>query len=261
MVRALDRTVRDWFLRPAIAFSGFYPGKATLWSLSMSPDPQDPNPQDPNAQPSNRAETFINDAAEATAQAAQRLVQEATEILGEGVSPIADSPLFNVAARIPGLSWILAAVGKVNVVKIEAEVAQLRLEHPLETVEELSDRIIKSAAITAGGIGLLTNVMPPLALALFAVDLLAVAMLQAEMVFRIAAIYGFSLQDPARRGEVLTVFTTSLAASSAVKVGLSTVELLPIVGTAVGATGNAALIYTLGNGARQFYARKQRDNA
>ncbi len=222
----------------------------------MSPDPQDPHPQDPNPQDPSQAENFLNDAVEATTQAAQRLVQEATEILGEGVSPIADSPLFNLAARIPGMGWILAAVGKVNVAKIEAEIARLKAEHPLDTPEELSDRIIKSAAITAGGIGLITNVMPPLALALFAVDLLAVAMLQAEMIFRIAAIHGFSLQDPARRGEVLTVFTTSLAASSAVKVGLSTVELLPIVGTAVGVTGNAALIYTLGNAARQFYARK-----
>ncbi len=211
----------------------------------------DPNP-DPNRPPSNLDEVW-----EAATQAAHDAVKEATKLLGEGISPIADSPLFNMAARVPGFSWIMAAVGKVNVGKIEDEVARLRADHPLETVEELSDRIIKSAAITAGGIGLMTNLVPPLALALLAVDLLAVAMLQSEMIFRIAAIHGFPLQNRERRGEVLTIFGLSLATSSAAKAALSAAELLPVVGAAVGVTGNAALIYTLGNAARQFYQRKQ----
>lgn len=217
----------------------------------MSSDPS-PNP-DPQRPPNSLEEAF-----ETASQAAHAAVEAATQLLGEGVSPIAESPLFNFAARIPGFSWIMAAVGQVNVGKIEAEVAQLRADHPLETLEELSDRIIKSAAITAGGIGLVTNLVPPLALTLLAVDLLAVAMLQSEMIFRIAAVYGFSLQARERRGEVLTIFGVSLATSSAVKAGLSAAELLPGVGAAIGVTGNAALIYTLGNAARQFYQRKQR---
>lgn len=204
---------------------------------------------DPNRPPS------LDNLFDVAGQAAHDLVQEATQVLGEGVEPIANSPAIGWIARIPGLSWILAALGKVNTAKIEAEVAKLRADHPLETAAELSDRVIKSAAITAGGIGAITNIIPPLALTLFAVDLLAVAMLQSEMIFRIAAIYGFPLRNAERRGEALTIFGLSIAASSAAKAGLSAVELLPVVGTAVGATGNAALIYTLGNGARQFYER------
>ncbi|NJR70997.1 MAG: EcsC family protein [Synechococcales cyanobacterium CRU_2_2] len=211
-----------------------------------------PNP-DPQRPPNSLEEAF-----ETASQAAHAAVEAATQLLGEGVSPIAESPLFNFAARIPGFGWMMAAVGQVNVGKIEAEVAQLQADHPLESLEELSDRIIKSAAITAGGIGLVTNLVPPLALTLLAVDLLAVAMLQSEMIFRIAAVYGFSLKERERRGEVLAIFGVSLATSSAVKAGLSAAELLPGIGAAIGVTGNAALIYTLGNAARQFYQRKQR---
>ncbi len=192
----------------------------------------------------------------AAGEAAHQALQDATEFLGKGVEPLASSPFMDWVARFPGMGWILAALGRVNTAKITAEVAQLRADHPLETAAELSDRIIKSAALTAGSIGLLTNFVPPLALTLFAVDLLAVAMLQAEMIYRVAAAYGFSLQDPARRGEVLTIFGFSLAASSAIKTGLSVVEMVPVVGTALGATSNAALIYTLGNAAKQFYAGK-----
>ena len=190
-------------------------------------------------------------------QATQAFLEEATRTLGEGVEPIAQSRLFELAARVPGLGWILAAMGRVNREKIQAEVARLRAEHPGETVDELCDRVINSAAIYAGGIGLVTNIIPPVALMLMAVDLVAVATVQAEMVYRVAALYGFDLRDTARRGEVLSIFGVSLAATSALKVGLSAAELVPVVGAAIGVTGNAGLIYMLGNGARQFYASKQ----
>jgi len=38
---------------------------------------------------------------------------------------------------------------------------------------------------------------------------------------------------------------------------LSTVERLPIVGAAVGAGGNAGILYSFGIAASQFYKRKQ----
>ena len=56
---------------------------------------------------------------------------------------------------------------------------------------------------------------------------------------------------------MLSIFGLSLAGTSALKAGLSAAELVPVVGAAIGVTGNAGLIYVLGNGARQFYAGKQ----
>ena len=201
---------------------------------------------------------WSSQADEELSQATQEFLEEATRTLGAGVEPIANSRLLDLAARIPGFSWILAAVGRVDTQKIQGEVARLRQEHPNETVEELCDRVISSAAIYAGGIGLVTNIIPPVALMLLAVDLVAVATLQAEMVYRIAALHGFDLTEQSRRGEVLSIFGLSLAGTSMLKAGLSAAELVPVIGAAIGVTGNAGLIYTLGNGARQFYAAKQR---
>lgn len=224
---------------------------------------QPPQP-DPFEEAIAFAQRFVNDIGNMASsteveisKATQEFLEEATRTLGEGVEPIANSRLLDLAARVPGLSWILAAVGRVDTNKIHGEVARLRSEHPEESVDELCDRVINSAAIYAGGIGLVTNLIPPIALMLVAVDFVAVATLQAEMVYRIAALYKFDLTDRSRRGEVLSIFGLSLAGTSALKVGLSAVELLPVVGTAIGVTGNAGLIYVLGNGARQFYASEE----
>jgi uncharacterized protein (DUF697 family) len=96
-----------------------------------------------------------------------------------------------------------------------------------------------------------------LALTLFGIELAAITALQGEMVYRIAAAYGFSLKDPARRGEGLAIFGLSVGGSGTLKVGLSFVELLPVIGTVVGASSNAALLYSLGYVACRFYEAKR----
>jgi uncharacterized protein (DUF697 family) len=226
----------------------------------MSNPPPQPDPlQDAIAFAQRLGNDVANLASQTEAEvsrATQEFLEEATHNIGQGVEPIANSRLLDLAARVPGFSWILAAVGRVDTNKIQAEVAKLRADHPDETVEQLCDRVISSAAIVAGGMGFVTNLIPPLALMLFAVDLVAVATLQAEMIYRVAALYGFNLTEPTRRGEVLSIFGLSLAAASALKAGLSAAELIPLVGTAIGVTSNAGLLYILGKGARQFYQQK-----
>jgi uncharacterized protein (DUF697 family) len=81
------------------------------------------------------------------------------------------------------------------------------------------------------------------------------------MVYRIAAAYGFSLKDPARRGEVLAIFGLSVGGSGVLKVGLGFVELLPVVGAMVGASNNAALLYSLGYVTCRFYEAKRNSTA
>ena len=189
---------------------------------------------------------------------AQRLVEQGTETVGKIVTPIAENPLIKYAAKVPGINLLLAALGQVDVEKAQREVEQLRQEYPLETPEQLAHRIMVDTSLKAGGIGLLTNFVPPLALMLFAVDIAAIAALQAEMIYRIAAAYGFSLKDPARRGEVLAIFGLSVGGSGTLKAGLSFVELLPVVGAVVGASSDAALLYSLGYVARQFYETKRK---
>lgn len=187
----------------------------------------------------------------------QQFVEQSTETIGKVVAPIAENPVIKSAAKVPGVNLLLTALGQVDIEQAQKDVDKLRQEYPLDPPDQLAHRIMVDTAMKAGGIGLLTNFVPPLALTLFAVDIAAVTTLQAEMVYRIAAAYGLSLSDPARRGEVLAVFGLSLGGSSTLKVGLGFVELIPVVGAVVGASNNAALIYSLGYVASRFYESKR----
>jgi uncharacterized protein (DUF697 family) len=57
---------------------------------------------------------------------------------------------------------------------------------------------------------------------------------------------------------VLAIFGLSVGGSGTLKAGLSFVELLPVVGAVVGASSDAALLYSLGYVARQFYETKRK---
>ncbi|HEY9626583.1 MAG TPA: EcsC family protein [Coleofasciculaceae cyanobacterium] len=200
-------------------------------------------------------------AAQAVADTLHQIVEQGTETLGAVVTPIAENPLVRQATRVPGLSWLMAALGQVNVEKVQLQVEELRQKYPLETAQQLAERVISETAWKAAGVGLVTNFAPPLALFLAAVDVGAVAALQADMIYRIAAIYGFPVHDPARRGEVLALWGASVGGSGVLKTGLSFVELIPGLGMAVGITSDAGLLYGLGWVALRFYEAKQRSGS
>jgi uncharacterized protein (DUF697 family) len=187
-----------------------------------------------------------------------QFLSQGTETVGKVVTPIATNPLIKFATKVPGVSWLMAALGQVDVDAVQRDVEILRRTYPLDSDAALAQRVIADTAWKAAGIGLATNFIPPLALMLFAVDFGAIAALQAEMIYRIAAIYGFSPTDSTRRGEVLALWGLSTGSSEVVKAGLSIVELVPVVGAAVGSAGNAAILYGLGAVACRFYEAKRR---
>jgi len=195
---------------------------------------------------------------EETAAAAHRLIEVTTETVGRTVEPVATNPLVGYMAKIPGLSWLLNALGKVDTHQAQQEIDQLTQKYPDDTPEQIAHRVIANTALAAAGTGLATNIIPPVAVALFAVDLAALSKLQADMLFRIAAAYRFDLDDPARRGEALAVFALSLGSGGIFKAGLSFLEIIPGFGAVLGASSNAALVYSLGLAARQFYDTKYR---
>ncbi len=197
-------------------------------------------------------------AGETLGTALYEFVGQSTETIGHIITPIANHPSIQFATTVPGLRWVMAALGQVNVEAVQQEVESLRQTYPQENAEALAQRVIADTARQAAGIGLAMNFVPPLALTLLAVDLGAIAALQAKMIYRIAAIYDFSPTEPARRGELLAVWGLSVGSSEVMKVGLSAVELVPVVGAVVGSASNAALLFGLGQVACRFYEAKQR---
>ncbi|MFM7424476.1 MAG: hypothetical protein ACKO7W_05695 [Elainella sp.] len=188
--------------------------------------------------------------------ALQELLERGTETVGQIVTPIAENPLVRSATQVPGVRWLMAALGQVDIAKAEQDVAELRQQYPTETINQLAQRIINDTVMKAAGVGLVTNILPPFALSLFAVDVAAVTALQAEMVYRIAALHGFSVHEPTRRGEVLALWGLSVGGGGMFKAGTSFLEVIPLVGAGIGVATNAALLYSLGFVALQFYEAK-----
>ena len=189
---------------------------------------------------------------------AQKLFEQTTVSTGRALDWIASNPVLTAADNIIGLDWLMTFLGRVNTEKIRATVATMRSQYPTETSEQIAHRLIVEKTWEGGRVGLLANIIPPIAALLLGVELIATTKLQTEMVYEMAAIYDLDLEDPARRGEVLAIFALSLGAD-VLKTGLTIVEIIPGVGAVVGASTNAAMLYVLGQTASRFYQQNYND--
>ncbi len=185
----------------------------------------------------------------------QQFVEQTTVTTGETLDAIASNPILKSADKIIGLDWIMTFLGKVDNAKVKATVDLMRSQYPDESPAQIAHRLIVEKAWSAGRLGLLTNIIPPIAALLLGVELIATTKLQTEMVYEIAAAYDLDLTESARRGEVLAIFGLSLGAD-VLKTGLSIVEIIPGIGAVVGASTNAAILYVLGQTACRFYDAK-----
>ena len=85
----------------------------------------------------------------------------------------------------------------------------------------------------------------------------AIATLQVELIYQMAALYDYDIQDPTRRGEVLALYACSAGGSTALKSGLSVPEIIPVIGAIIGASSDAAILWTIGQAANQYYKAKR----
>ncbi len=188
----------------------------------------------------------------------QKILEKTTTYTGQTLDWISSNPLLKAADNIIGLDWLMTFLGKVDTSKIKATVAEMRSQYPDDTPNQIARHLIIQKTWKGGRLGLLTNVIPPIAALFLGVELIATTKLQTEMVYEIAAAYNLDLEDPARRGEVLAIFGLSLGAD-VLKTGLTVVEMIPGIGAVVGASTNAAMLYVLGQTACRFYQNKVSD--
>jgi len=185
----------------------------------------------------------------------QKFFEKTTVSTGETLDWISSNPLLQAADNVIGLDWLMTFLGQVDTAKITAVVEEMRSQHPQETSEQIAQRLIVQKTWEGGRLGLLTNIIPPVAAFFLGVELIATTKLQTEMVYEIAAAYRLDLSESARRGEVLAIFGLSLGAD-VLKTGLTVVEIIPGIGAVVGASTNAAMLYVLGQTACRFYQSK-----
>lgn len=199
---------------------------------------------------------FTSQFATETTQQAQQYLEQVTETSGTIMAGIAENPVLKFISQTFGKGWVHILLGAVDTEQAQQTVRNYQQQYPLETPNQIAHRLMVKKSIQAAGIGLATNLIPPLAVALFAIDLVSTTKLQAEMIYEIAAAYGLDLKETSRRGEVLAIFGLSLGSSMVLQTGLEFVEILPAIGPIVGASSNAVLLYGLGYAACRFYEAK-----
>ncbi|MBD1938015.1 EcsC family protein [Microcoleus sp. FACHB-68] len=190
-------------------------------------------------------------------KAGQTVAKKATN----AAAPIMDATGKTIQnAKNVTTDWLIRFIDKVDVPKAEAEVRGLQQQYPNEEPRKIAHRLMVDKTVLAAGSGLASNLVPGAALAMAGVDLAAMTALSAELIYQIAAAYGQDLQSSARKGEVLTIFTLSVSGSLALEAGLGWLGNVPVAGAMIGASTNAAMIYSLGYGACRFYEAKQRNS-
>lgn len=169
---------------------------------------------------------------------------------------VSNNPRLQRITKALPVEWLAKFIDRVDVDKAEAEVRRLQQKHFEEEPNQIAHRLMVGKALLAGRSGLVSSLVPGFAAALLALDLAATTTLQAEMVYQIACAYGFDVRDPARKSEVLAIFGLSLGSGYAAKAGFGFLRNIPVAGAAIGASTNAAMLYTLGYAACRFYEAK-----
>ncbi|MBD2593184.1 hypothetical protein H6G74_02425 [Nostoc spongiaeforme FACHB-130] len=193
----------------------------------------------------------------AAAKQTHKLFGQATQTTGQIVDRLSQNWLIRRLSGFLNLNWLIGASENVDLEKAAASVKKLKQQHPQESPSQISHRIMLDTATKAGGIGFASSILPGVAAALLAVDLAATLKLQSEMLYKIAAAYDLDLKDPARKGEVLTIFGLGLGGNRLLKAaGLALLRNVPFAGAAIATSSNAALSYSLGYAACRFYEAK-----
>lgn len=199
----------------------------------------------------------VGSVGEAAGKQTHKIIEQTTETAGNLVSYIDDNWLISKLSGVLNLNWLIGVSDRVDLVKAEATVKELKRKYPHESPSQLAKRIMIDQAVKAAGIGLSTSIAPGFAAALLAVDLAATTELQSEMLYQIASIYGLDLQDSARKGEVLAIFGLGLGGGRLLKTaGLQLLRNIPFAGAVIGASANATMVFSLGYAACRFYETK-----
>lgn len=203
----------------------------------------------------------LSDWGESVNQQVYHLIDWAAEGTGHVVTTVGQLPFADRVAGLFRMDWLVSSGEKVNARQAKQAVEDLQQQYPNESALEIAQRIMNQKAVTAGGMGFTSSLVPGVALALLAIDLAATTAIQAEMVYQIAAAYGFDLKEPARKGELVLVLGLAMGSTNIVKTGLGIFRNIPMAGPVIGASTDIAVLYTVGYAACQYYEMKRKAGA
>ncbi|MCT7987198.1 EcsC family protein [Laspinema olomoucense] len=184
---------------------------------------------------------------------AKNTAMQSTKGAGYVLEMMEKSPLLKKLTKALKVDWLVQFIEAVDVVEAQTEVRELQQKYPHEKPREIAHRLMLKKALIAAGSGLASSLVPGTALAMLGADLAATTALSAELVYQIAAAYGYDLEAPERKGEALAIFSLSFGSNLAIEAGVGLVGNIPLAGAVIGASSNAVIIYGLGYAACRFY--------
>ena len=166
-------------------------------------------------------------------------VKHASELIAQGISQSFNSQV---------LPLLDVVIDEVDTAQIEAQMHQWQQAHPDQTFGQLAEHFIWNHARNS----------------LIPSDWMTTVRTQAEVVYEIAALYGLTLNDPARKAEIISLATVNLGSGPTIKAGVGLLKYpisqIPIAGDAIAIGSDSilrfAMIHILGHAACRYYATK-----
>jgi hypothetical protein len=166
---------------------------------------------------------------------------------------ISNNPLLKSLIKTINVDKILEIIEKVDLDKVETEVKQLKTQYPHESSSQISHRIMGAKALDLGSSEIASKLVSERLATLMGADFSNNTTLEFEMIYQIAYAYDLDLYDPIRKDEALAIFSLALGSNQALKLGLGLLEDVPLAGTIISVSTNAAILYALGYAACRFY--------
>ncbi|WP_254567261.1 30S ribosomal protein S2 [Oscillatoria sp. HE19RPO] len=143
-------------------------------------------------------------------------------------------------------------------------VAGLKTKYPNHTRDAIANILIKETVLKVAGISYIEDLAPEdikdeiktVISSVANCDLKTITQECAEMVFKIAGIYDFELEDPMRRFEALAAFGIAWLGKRAINAGIGWLDVDFFDEINSRAVSQALMIFTVGNAARLFYKAK-----
>lgn len=213
-------------------------------------------------------------------------IEKSGEVIGSVFDHISNSKPYSLLAEKLGINWFFERILNVDTMKVQKQVDNFKKKYPNASREELARRLTKHKAIYTGTVGFVSGIIPANIPALL-FDFIASTAAQAELIYEIALIYDQDLDDPTRKGEVLTLIALGAGSTKTAEVSLKMAidisskkmgqvvtekmikslsiivgekvakryiaKLIPVVGGLIGAGLNASIILLTGRGAIAFY--------
>ncbi|BAZ17575.1 hypothetical protein NIES4071_94550 [Calothrix sp. NIES-4071] len=155
------------------------------------------------------------------------------------------------------LNLLINWVCSVDIYAAKTSAIKLKERYKGHTDSEIAHIIIVEKTFQAACLSVVKGIgATQLISALANVDIPTIAILSAEMIYQIAAIYGHDLNSPERQLEVIAAFGLTFLGEQAIDVGIDWLKCGLMPGAIISAATKGLMMYALGNTAILLYEAK-----